>query len=302
MAKLKKLFEPIMIGKLELKNRMVMAPINTHLGTELGGVNDRLIDYYVERAKGGVGLIITDAMCIDWPVGKAGTSPLRIDEWKYVNSLHDLTDAVHEYGAKMAAQLHHAGRQNSMAVCAEGQELVAPSAIPCLPTGADMPRELTIKEIQELINKFILAAQRAKAAGFDAVELHMAHGYLIDQFLSPISNRRTDPYGGSLEGRARIALDVLKRTKERVGRDLTVICRITGDQFMPGGFTLQESKQVSKTLQDAGADAPPDSSPSIAAATAMLPRRSSGSSVTSTPTCAPMRRARAAAWAGPSAA
>jgi len=255
MAKLEKLFEPARIGKLELKNRMVMAPINSHLGTELGGVNDRLIDYYVERAKGGVGLIITDAMCIDWPVGKAGTSPLRIDEWKYVDGLHDLTEAVHGYGTKLAAQLHHAGRQNSVAVCTEGRELVAPSAIACLATGGDIPRELTIGEIEELIDKFVLAAQRARAAGFDAVELHGAHGYLITQFMSPQTNKRTDEYGGDFEGRMKFPLRIVEGIRASLGPDFPILFRMCADEYIEGGLTLDDNKLIAQRLEAAGVDA-----------------------------------------------
>lgn len=255
MAKLEKLFEPIRIGKLELRNRIVMAPINSHLGTELGGVNDRLIDYYVERAKGGVGLIISDAMCIDWPVGKAGTSPLRIDEWKYVDGLHDLAEAVHQYGTKLAAQLHHAGRQNSVAVCTEGQELVAPSAIPCLPTGFDMPRALTIKEIEELVNKFVLAAQRAKAADFDSVEIHGAHGYLITQFMSPHTNKRTDEYGGDFDGRMKFPLKIVEGIRAAVGRDFPILFRMCADEYIEGGLTLEDNKLIAQRLKAAGVDA-----------------------------------------------
>ena len=254
MRRFKKLFEPVTVGRLELKNRIVMAPINSHLGTELGGVNERLINYYVERAKGGVGLIITDAMCVDWPVGKAGTSPLRIDEWKYVNGLHDLTDAVHEYGTKIAAQLHHAGRQNSMLVCAEGQELVAPSPIPCLPTGGDMPRELTIPEIEELVNKFIMAAQRAKAAGFDAVEIHGAHGYLITQFISPHTNKRNDEYGGSFDGRMKFPLKIVEGTRAMLGPDYPILFRMCADEYIEGGINLEESKLIAQKLVEAGVD------------------------------------------------
>jgi len=255
MARLEKLFEPIRIGELELKNRIVMAPINSHLGTELGAVGERLIDYYVERAKGGVSLIISDAMCIDWPVGKAGTSPLRIDEWKYVDGLHDLTEAVHHYGTKLAAQLHHAGRQNSVAVCTEGQELVAPSAVPCLPTGGDMPRALTIKEIEELVNKFVLAAQRAKAAEFDAVEIHGAHGYLITQFMSPHTNKRTDEYGGDFEGRMKFPLKIVEGIRAALGPDFPIIFRMCADEYVEGGLTLEDSKQIAQRLEAAGVDA-----------------------------------------------
>ena len=255
MARLEKLFEPIRIGELELKNRIVMAPINSHLGTELGAVGERLIDYYVERAKGGVSLIISDAMCIDWHVGKAGTSPLRIDEWKYVDGLHDLTEAVHHYGTKLAAQIHHAGRQNSVAVCTEGQELVAPSAIPCLPTGGEMPRALTIKEIEELVNKFVLAAQRAKAAEFDAVEIHGAHGYLITQFMSPHTNKRTDEYGGDFEGRMKFPLKIVEGIRAALGPDFPILFRMCADEYIEGGLTLEDSKHIAQRLEAAGVDA-----------------------------------------------
>src|SRR4030042_4043686 len=110
MAKLKKLFEPIRIGKMELKNRIVMPALNTKLGTEWGAMSDRMIDYYAERAKGGVGLIIIENTCIDWPVGKAGTNPIRADEWKFVQGLHGPADAVHAYGARVATPLQHTGR------------------------------------------------------------------------------------------------------------------------------------------------------------------------------------------------
>ena len=148
------LFEPIRIGKMELRNRIVMPALNTKFGTEWGAVNDRMIDYFVERAKGGVGLIVIEQTCVDWPVGKAGTNPIRADEWKFVQGLHDLAEAVHLHGAKIATQLQHPGRQGSALTSAEGQQLVAPSEIPCLPTGAEMPHALTIEEIEMLIRSF----------------------------------------------------------------------------------------------------------------------------------------------------
>ncbi|MEE8470583.1 MAG: NADH oxidase, partial [Dehalococcoidia bacterium] len=164
MAKLSKLFEPIKIGKMELKNRIVMPAMCSKLPTEFGAVTERFIDFYVERAKGGVGLIVIENTCIDWPAGKAGTNPIRADNWKYISSLHDLATAVQPYGTKIATQLHHTGRQNSVAVSTDGEELVAPSAIPCLPTGGDMPRPLTIPEIDVIIGKYVQGAAVTKMA------------------------------------------------------------------------------------------------------------------------------------------
>jgi 2,4-dienoyl-CoA reductase-like NADH-dependent reductase (Old Yellow Enzyme family)/thioredoxin reductase len=255
VAKLKKLFEPIKIGKLELKNRIVMPALNTKLGTEFGAVSDRMIAYFVARARGGVGLIIIENTCVDWPVGKAGTNPIRADEWKFAQGLHDLADAVHVYGARIATQLQHTGRQGSSLTSAEGQQLVAPSAIPCLPTGAETPRELAVEEIEILIGKFIMGATITKVAGFDAVEIHGAHGYLIEQFMSPYTNQRTDEYGGDLEGRMKFALKIIEGIRISVGPDFPIIYRLSGDEFVEGGLTLEDNKIIARRLEAAGVDA-----------------------------------------------
>ncbi len=255
MARLEKLFEPVKIGKLQLKNRIVMPALNSKLGTEFGAVSDRLIDFYLERARGGVGLIIIENTCIDWPVGKAGTNPIRADEWKFVQGLHELAEAVHPYGAKIATQLQHTGRQGSSMTSAEGQQLVAPSAIPCLPTGAEMPRELTIEEIEGLIGKFVFGAAITRTAGFDAVEIQGAHGYLITQFMSPYTNKRTDEYGGDFEGRMRFALRVVEGVRGAVGPDFPIIFRLSGDEYIEGGLTLEDNKLIAQRLESAGVDA-----------------------------------------------
>ena len=252
---IEKLFEPIKIGKLELKNRIVMPALNSRLGTEFGAVSDRLIDFYVERAKGGVGLIVIENTCIDWPVGKAGTSPIRADDWKFVDGLHDLAEAVHPYGTKIATQPQHPGRQSSTMACAEGQELVAPSAIPCLPTGGEMPRALTTEEIEGLIGKYVLGAIITRAAGFDAVEIQGAHGYLITQFMSPYSNKRTDEYGGDFEGRMKFALRIVEGVRAAVGPDFPIIFRISADEYIEGGLTLEDNKLIAQRLESAGVDA-----------------------------------------------
>jgi 2,4-dienoyl-CoA reductase-like NADH-dependent reductase (Old Yellow Enzyme family)/thioredoxin reductase len=255
VAKLRKLFEPVKINKLELKNRIVMPALNTKFGTEWGAVSNRLIDYFVERAKGGVGLIVIENTCIDWPVGKAGTNPIRADEWKFVQGLHDLAEAVHPYGAKIATQLQHPGRQGSSLTAAEGQQLVAPSEIPCLPTGAEMPRALTVEEIEVLIGKFIMGASITKAAGFDAVEIQGGHGYLITQFMSPYTNKRTDEYGGDFENRMRFPLRIIEGIRMTVGPDFPIIFRMSADEYIEGGLTLEDNKLVAQRLEAAGVDA-----------------------------------------------
>ena len=255
MAKLKRLFEPVKIGKLELKNRIVMPALNTKFGTEWGAVNDRLIDYFVERAKGGVGLIIIENTCVDWPAGKAGTNPIRADEWKFIQGLHDLAEAVHLYGAKIATQLQHPGRQGSSLTAAEGQQLVAPSEIPCLPTGAEMPHALTVEEIGVLIGKFIMGATITKAAGFDAVEIQGGHGYIITEFMSPYTNKREDEYGGDFEGRMKFPVAIIEGVRMVVGPDFPIIFRMSADEYVEGGLTLEDNKLIARRLEAAGVDA-----------------------------------------------
>jgi 2,4-dienoyl-CoA reductase-like NADH-dependent reductase (Old Yellow Enzyme family)/thioredoxin reductase len=251
MSSFKNLFEPIKIGRMEVKNRIVMPAMCAKFGTETGAVNQRLIDYYVERAKGGVGLMILENTCIEWPRGKAGASPIRVDEWKYVSGLHDLAEAVHSYGAKIASQLHHTGRQNST-LCTEGVELIAPSPIPCLAMGGEMPRELTTEEVEQMIEKYVSGAHRSASADFDAIELHGAHGYLISQFISPLTNKREDKYGGDFEGRMRFPLEIIKKIKAIVGPDFPIIYRISGDEYIKDGLTIEDTKKIAKRLEEAG--------------------------------------------------
>jgi len=255
MARLERLFRPIKLNKLELKNRIVMPALNTKFGSEWGAVTERMIDYYVERARGGVALITIENTCIDWPVGKAGTNPIRADDWKFVQGLHDLAEAVHPYGTRIATQLQHPGRQGSSMTSAEGQQLVAPSPIPCLPTGAEMPHELTVAEIEALVGKFVTGAAITKTAGFDAVEIQGAHGYLITEFMSPYTNQRTDEYGGDFEGRLKFPLSIVEGIRGNVGPDFPIIFRLSGDEFIEGGLTLEDTKRIALRLEAAGVDA-----------------------------------------------
>lgn len=252
IMELSKLFEPGSIGAMEVKNRIVMAPMAVRLCSESGAVTQRFIDFYVERAKGGTGLIILENTCVDWPLGKAGDFPVRLDSDRFIHGFHDLADAVHPYGAKLATQLQHAGRQTHMDAT-EGLRPVTSSVLPG--TTGTLPRKLTIPEIHEIEEKFAQAALRTKAAGFDAVEIHGAHGYLVTQFLSPFMNRRTDMYGGSLENRVRFAVEMVERVREKVGPDFPIIFRLSADEYVPGGIELEEAKLISLRLEEAGVDA-----------------------------------------------
>lgn len=244
-----KLFEPCAIGTMSLKNRLVMPPMVTNFGTQDGYVTDRTRYYYEARAAGGVGLIIVEATCIDAPVGKLSPNQLVIDDDKYIPPLRELAQVIQRHGARTAIQLHHAGRSAPSVVT--GHQPIAPSSIP-LP-GGEMPRELTVGEIKEIVRRFAEAAERAKRAGFDAVEIHAAHGYLISQFLSTASNKRQDEYGGDLRNRARILLDIVAAVRGMVGASYPVWCRINGREYgIEGGTTTEEAQEVARMCQTAG--------------------------------------------------
>jgi 2,4-dienoyl-CoA reductase-like NADH-dependent reductase (Old Yellow Enzyme family) len=176
------LFEQGKIGSLTLKNRVVMPGMGTNFAGHDGQVTEQLITYYEERAKGGTGLIITEYTSVDYEYGRAGFNQLRIDEERFVPGIHRLANAVQKYGAKLFVQLQHSGRETFSMVLGGGRQIVAPSAVACAAIGEE-PRALTTEEVKETINKFVMAALRCKNAGVDGVELHGAHGYLINQFL-----------------------------------------------------------------------------------------------------------------------
>jgi len=238
---------------MEVQNRIVMPPMTANFAGVTGAVTRRLIDYYLERARGGVGLIIVEATCIDSPIGKLDDAlQLCIDHDKFMAGLNDLSEAVHEYDVKASLQLHHAGRQTNL-VTTEGRQPVSASEVYCTATNVK-PRALTIREIEEIVEKYAQAARRAKIAGFDAVEMHAAHGYLIEQFLSTATNKRTDRYGGDLNGRMKFALEILERTRELVGRDFPIMFRLSGDEYLESGLTLNDTKVIAIGLEKAGVD------------------------------------------------
>ena len=247
-----KLFEPGYLGPMKLKNRIVKPAMGTNYGTEEGYVSQRLKDYYAQTAHGGPGLVIVEITCVDSPVGKGIGHQLCIDDDRYIPGLSDLAHRVKQNGAKVAIQLHHAGREAKSKKT--GLQPVAPSAIH-MPWG-EMPRELALAEISSVVDHFAKAAKRAKESGFDGVEIHAAHGYLIAQFLSPLSNKRQDEYGGTLENRARILMEIIRAIKELVGQDYPVWCRINGGEYgVEDGFTLSEAQEIARMCQDHGAHA-----------------------------------------------
>lgn len=239
-----KLFKPIQIGTLQLKNRGVMPSMVTNFCNADGSVSDRFIAYHEARAKGGVGLIIVEAAYVN-PCGKGFNNQIGIDHDGLIPGLKKLTDRIHSLGGKIAIQIYHGGRQANTKVT--GKELVAPSPIAC-PVMLAMPHELNEAEIKAVIKDFADAAERAKIAGFDAVEVHGAHGYLLNQFLSPDTNHRSDNYGGSVENRRRFPLEVVDAVKFRIGSDFPMIYRITSDEFSPTGLSIEDTADFCKDL------------------------------------------------------
>jgi len=247
--KFKRLFEPGKIGTMELKNRVIAAPLEKSYANPDGSVTQQYIDYTTERAKGGVSLIIPESTYID-PRGRGRIRQLGIYDDKLIPGLKRLTSAVHKYGAKVGMEIQFAGRQTSSSIT--GLQLVAPSPVPCKVLTSEVPRELTIPEIHDLVKKFGEAARRAKKAGFDLIEIHGAHGYIVGQFLSPFSNQRTDDYGGTPEKRMRFPLEVVVEVRQVVGNDFPVAYRISADEYVEGGLTIDDVIPFVRRLEEAG--------------------------------------------------
>lgn len=243
-----KLLSPVKIGRMELKNRVVMPAM--HLGyCRDGFVTEKLVEFYRARARGGVGLIIAGGCAIDQ---HGYGNMIKIDDDRYIPGLRELVGAVQGAGGRIAAQLFQPGRYSYSFLA--GVEPVAPSAVASRLTG-QKPRELTVDEIKAMVDKFAGAAARAKEAGFDAVEVIASAGYLVSQFLSPVTNLRDDEYGGDFERRMRFGLEVAARIRDAVGSDYPVIFRVGGNDYMPGGNTNREIVEFCKRLEEAGVDA-----------------------------------------------
>jgi len=243
-----KLFEPIRVGRLKLKNRIAMPAIH-HSYTDDGFINERLIEYYRVRARGGAALITIGGCSID----TVGSGPMMIGlhDDKFIDGLAELALAIKNEGAAAAAQLYQAGRYAFSFTT--GQQSIAPSPIPSRLT-RETPREMSPEDIKQVVEDFGRAACRVKIAGFDAVEVIASAGYLIGQFLSPVTNQRTDHYGGSWENRKRFGLEVIAGVRKQVGPDFTLLVRLSGSDFMPGGNSNREIALFAADLEKAGVD------------------------------------------------
>lgn len=250
MSNLERLLSPIKIRNVEFGNRAVMPPMGTNLGNDDGTVSDALLAYIRRQARSGVGLVISEITAVH-PSGLVSPNHLGAYDDRFIPGLIHYAGAVHEAGGKAAMQLHHAGRE-SLFMLMQG-EAIGPSAIPSV-VYRQAPREMTVEEIHEIVQAFGRAARRACEAGFDAVEVHGAHGYLLTQFLSELSNQRNDEYGGSLANRARFVTEVLRAVRANVGGDFPVSLRISAEECIKGGYSVEDIRSILPQLVAAGAD------------------------------------------------
>ena len=242
-----KLLDPLSVGGLQLKNRIVMPPMANDLATTKGEVTAALIAHYARRAA-GVGLVIVEHSYVAKD-GKLSLKQLGIYEDELIKGLADLAKSIRAKGTPVCIQITHAGRRANRSIC--GSQPVAPSAIP--EGGSDeVPRELERHEIEGLVRLFGEAARRACKAGFDAVEIHGAHGFLLNQFASPLSNRRTDEYGGTFEKRIRFPLEVVEEVRKTVGSGFPLLYRLGTSDGQEGGATISECQAFARKLVEAG--------------------------------------------------
>jgi len=240
-------FKPKNIGNMVIKNRLVRSATYEGMASEEGDVTDDLINLYGKLAQGGVGLIITSFSYVQQS-GRGYINQIGINRDDLVPGLSKLPNTVHEngHGCKIAIQLVHCGRQSRLL-----EETIAPSAV-FEPVLKKMPREMTPEEVKDTIDAFVEAVGRAKEAGFDAVQLHAAHGYLLGEFLSPYTNRRTDEYGGNFEDRFRIINEIYTRSVDKVGLDYPIMVKMNVDDFVERGIDLSESKKIAERMSNIG--------------------------------------------------
>lgn len=290
------IFSPMNIGSVQIKNRVVMAPMCMGFGQYNGCATEQMMDYYEERAKGGVGLIITEITRVNDITGASSYGQLGMSHDYQIPALRQMADRIHKHNCKIMVELHHPGRQNlglmigTVPICIAGEKLLGKAYTKILTKGVIPPgkklqdkhivprvvapskcdrskmsdsvnRELTKKEIKMLISQFVEAAVRVKKAGCDGVELHASHGYLIQQFLSPNTNKRSDEYGGSLANRMRFLIEIINGIRANCGKDFPIVVRLTVDEMydrigQPGkGYGIDEGLKMAKILSDKGIDA-----------------------------------------------
>ena len=271
------LFSPAPLGPIELRNRIIVAAMGVNLAEEGGFCGERIRRYHAEQARGGAGMVITGVAGVAWPVGAVQPRQVAISDDRFIPGLKAVADAIHAGGAKMCAQLHHGGLVAAGEAMRSGEPLWTPS-LPEPPKGdftqAMLPEELaaaaegitgkpefkvlTKEDIQTVVKQFAAAARRAREAGADAVEIHAGHGYLLSSFISPRFNKREDEYGGTLEKRARLLLEVLRAVRDAAGSGMAVLCKLdTREIGVPpgGGITLDDAEWTARQAQAAGADA-----------------------------------------------
>ena len=244
------IFQAASLGNMEVRNRFVRSATWEGMAGENGEVTEPLINFYRVLASGGVGLIITGSTFVT-KRGKMAPGQLGIDDDSLITGLRSIPGVVHEEGGKVAMQLVHGGSQVHFDC---GMPPQAPSAVKERVTG-NMPVEMTVDDIKSLVHEFSEASRRAKEAGFDGVQIHAAHGYLLSQFLSPYSNRRADDYGGSIENRARVIFEIYKAIREKVGKDYPVMIKINAADFDGEGLTPEDSLWVCRRLSEMDIDA-----------------------------------------------
>src|SRR4030043_316065 len=256
MVDVKKLFEPIKIGELELKSRIIMAAMVTNFASREGFVAGRLIDYHVNIAKGGCALNVTESSHVSLE-GKRIIDGLGAYDDKLIPGYRRLTDAVHGVGGKISLQIFHGGRECSSEIT--GLQPIGPtnlvSRYRAITKKIEVPREMTLEEIEAMVSKFGDAGRRAREGGFDGVEIHGAHGYLITQFLSRYSNKRTDRYGGDAVGRSNFLREIIRDVKKKAGEDFPVLVKLNIHDYVEGGITPDEAKVTARLAAEEGANA-----------------------------------------------
>ncbi len=241
------IFEPLTVKRTTIRNRIAMTPMGTNYGETSGEMSNRHMNYYSLRAKGGVGLIILENANVEYPVGSNGTSQIRIDHDSFMPRYYQLVESLHKDGATVAIQINHAGASASSA--RTRVETVSSSNIPTK-EGGEIPRPMTKEEIMTTVKKYAEAAKRVQAIGFDAVEIHCGHSYLMSQFISPYYNKRTDEFGGSVENRLRFPRMVLEAVRKEVGPWFPIIVRISAEERVPGGNTLEDTLEYLEYLDE----------------------------------------------------
>ncbi len=245
------LLKPLNVRSMTLSNRLVMPPMATAKAGPDGKVSQALLDYYAEKSRGNyISLIIIEHSFIT-PEGKASDNQLSVSDDTVIPGLRKLSDVIHQNGSRAAMQINHAGSAGLKEVV--GTTPLAPSAV-ANPRRGDMPREVSRKEINDIVTAFKNAGRRVKEAGFDAVEIHSAHGYLLNQFLSPLTNKRTDEYGGDIAHRIRIHLEVIEAMRSAVGPDFPIQVRLGASDYTEGGTTIEDSKFAARAFEKAGVD------------------------------------------------